>query len=251
MLRKLIRTLCPLACLSSLLVVSPPALLSQATPPSADTFVSSATPKVNYGPSIILVVQQGATSYLQFNLSAIPAGAQVSKATLRLYVDGVLKPGSFDVYQLNAPWSENSLTYNTPPPALGNSATGGNPVSVTAASLNQFLMIDITPTVQAWVNGTLTNNGVALAVAGTGSGVFSFDSKESILTGNGPNSKLSLMARPAPPDRRARKEFRVFRARKAFRDSAFKDLRDPCCPIWSTPTRATLSCKTRFCRAVS
>src|SRR4249920_2161496 len=112
MLRKLLRSVCPLACLSSLLVLAPPALLSQATPPSADTFVSSATPKINYGSSIVLVVQSGTTTYLQFNLSALPAGAQVNKATLRLFVDGVLKPGSFDVYQLNAPWSENTLTFN-------------------------------------------------------------------------------------------------------------------------------------------
>ena len=127
MLRSLLRILCPFACSCSLLVVAPPAL-SQATPPSADTFVSSATPRTSYGSSIVLVVQSGTTAYLQFNLSALPAGAQVSKATLRLFVDGVLKPGSFDIYQLNAPWSENTLTYNTPAPALGISATGGNPI---------------------------------------------------------------------------------------------------------------------------
>ena len=199
MLRKLLRSVCPPACLSSLLVLAPPALLSQATPPSADTFVSSATPKTNYGSSIVLVVQSGATTYLQFNLSELPAGAQVSKATLRLFVDGVLKPGAFDVYQLNAPWSENTLSYNTPAPALGISASGGNPISVTGFSLNQFLLIDVTSTVQAWVNGTLRNNGLALAVSGTSAGIFSFDSKESILTGNGPELEIVLNGPVGPP----------------------------------------------------
>ncbi len=199
MLRKLLRSVCPLACLSSLLVLAPPALLSQATPPSADTFVSSATPKTNYGSSIVLVVQSGATTYLQFNLSELPAGAQVNKATLRLFVDGVLKPGAFDVYQLNAPWSENTLSYNTPAPALGISATGGNPISVTGFSLNQFLLIDVTSTVQAWVNGTLRNNGLALAVSGASAGIFSFDSKESILTGNGPELEIVLNGPVGPP----------------------------------------------------
>jgi hypothetical protein len=65
-------------------------LLAQA-PPSADTFVSSSTPKTNYGPAIALVVCQGSTSYVQFNLAGIPAGANISKATLRLYVDAVAK----------------------------------------------------------------------------------------------------------------------------------------------------------------
>jgi hypothetical protein len=56
-------------------------------PPSADTFVSSATPKTNYGPSPFLIVQTGTTAYIQFNLSALPAGTSVNKATLRLYVE--------------------------------------------------------------------------------------------------------------------------------------------------------------------
>jgi hypothetical protein len=90
-------------------------LLAQA-PPSGDTFVSSSYAKTNFGSSIALVVQPGATTFIQFNLSGVPAGASVSKATLRLYVDAVAKSGSFDVYQLNNSWNENTLTYNTPPP---------------------------------------------------------------------------------------------------------------------------------------
>src|SRR5277367_3671521 len=160
-------------------------LVAQA-PPSGDTFVSSATPKLNYGPSIILAVASGTNSYVKFNLSAIPAGASISKATLRLYVDAVEKNGTFDVYQLNGSWSEGTLTYNTPPPALGASATGGHPLSITSASCNQFLLIDITPLAQGWLNGTVPNQGVALALTSGSSGAFSFDSKESLLTGNGP-----------------------------------------------------------------
>src|ERR1022692_5108872 len=67
-------------------------------PPSADTYVSSSTPKTNYGLSPILVVQPGTTTFIQFNLAALPTGASVNKATLRLYVDGVLTGGSFDVF---------------------------------------------------------------------------------------------------------------------------------------------------------
>ena len=118
-------------------------------PPSADTFVSSATPKVNYGSGISLVVGSGATSYIQFNLSSFPANATISKATLRLYVDAVGKAGSFDVHELNSGWSENRLTYNTTPaPLRGSSATGSRPIAITAASMNQFQLIDITELAQ-------------------------------------------------------------------------------------------------------
>ncbi len=184
------------SCLLWLALLSLP-LLAQA-PPSADTFVSSSTPKFNYGSSIALVVCQGSTSYVQFNLSGIPAGASISKATLRLYVDAVAKSGKFDVYQLNSSWAENTLTYNTPPPPLGLSATGGTGVSITSASWNQFLLIDITALAQGWMNGTIPNNGIALALTSGSSGSFSFDSKESLLTGNGPELEITLSGGAGP-----------------------------------------------------
>src|SRR5437879_69720 len=165
--------------------------LAQAQP-SADTFVSSSTPKLNYGPSITLIVGQGTTTFVQFNLSGIPSSASISKASLRLYVDAVAKNGSFDVYQLNSSWNENTLTYNTPPPVLGASATGGHPIPITTAAFNQFLLIDITALAQGWVNGTIPNNGVGLALTSGSTGSFSFDSKESLLTGNGPELEVIL-----------------------------------------------------------
>lgn len=180
-----------------------PLLLAQA-PPSADTFVSSATPKLNYGSGITLVVAPGTTTYVQFNLSGIPSNASITKATVRLYVDAVTKGGSFDVYQLNSGWNESTLTFNTPPPALGVSATGSHPVSISASSMNQFLLIDITPLAQGWLNGTIPNDGVALALTSGSSGSFSFDSKESLLTGNGPELEIAFnsgagMQGPAGP----------------------------------------------------
>jgi len=171
-------------------------LLAQA-PPAADTFVSSATPRVNYGSSISIVVGPGTTSYVRFNLSGIPAGSSIGKASLRLYVDAVAKSGSFDVYQINSSWSENALKYNSPPPVLGASATGGHAVAIQAASGNQFLLIDITALVQGWLNGSIANNGIALALTST-NGSFAFDSKESLLTGNGPELEFVMSGGTGP-----------------------------------------------------
>jgi hypothetical protein len=104
-------------------------------------------------------------------------------------VDAVAKAGSFDVYQVNNSWTESKLTYNTPAP--GVSATGGKPVAVTAASVNQFVLIDITNLAQDWLNGSIPNDGIALALT-TSAGAFSFDSKESLFTGNGPELEIAL-----------------------------------------------------------
>ena len=167
-------------------------------PPSADTFVSSARPNFNYGVSPILVVQPGTTSFIQFDLSALPLGSEVNKATLRLYVDAFVKPGSFDVYPVNGAWAESTLTYNTPPPQLGNSATSGNPIAISSTSLNKFVLVDITPLVQGWVSGTTVNHGLALALT-SATGTFSFDAKESLLTGNGPELDIVVNAATQGP----------------------------------------------------
>src|ERR1035437_4134957 len=126
------------------------------SPPSADTLPYRSTPNQNYGSYTSLFVQKGSVtsaSYVKFNLSTVPAGVGVSKATLRLFVDQVAAPGSFDVYQLTGTWNEGTLTYNNAP-ARGTSATGNHPVAFTAASLNQFIVVDVTALVQGWVNGS-------------------------------------------------------------------------------------------------
>jgi len=170
--------------------------VGQQAPPAADTFAFSTTPNQNYGALPAIAVQQGATSYIKFNLATLPTGANVSKATLRLFVDAVVTNGRFDVYQINTSWSESTLTYNNAPP-LGVSATGNNPISISSSSMDQFVVIDITPLVKDWVNGSVANDGIALALVGS-NGFFSFDSKESPFTAHQPELEISLSG-PAGP----------------------------------------------------
>ena len=163
---------------------------AQQAPPSADTFTLNATPKTNYGPSPLLAVTNGGSAFIQFNLSGVPANATVSKATLRLYVDAVTGAGTFDVYEVNAPWSEGSLNF-TNAPTPGISATGSKPVAISSSNLNQFVLVDITTLVQDWVNGTAANNGIALKLTSSNGG-FSFDSKESPLTSHEPELDIAI-----------------------------------------------------------
>ena len=180
-----------------LLLLSLP-MLAQA-PPSADSYVAKITPSTNYGSAPILAVQEGTTTYIQFDLSALPESPSIGKATLRLYVDNVLAPGSFDVYQLNEKWDEKTISYSNAP-ALGTSATGGKPINISASSLNHFILVDITALAQGWLNGSVPNNGVALELVrgSTGNlGSFSFDSKENALTGHQPELQLWCTSWPA------------------------------------------------------
>ena len=112
-------------------------LLSQAgwaqAPPNADTFATSVNPTQNFGSSGSLAVQQNSVAYMRFTLSTVPTGASVTKATLRVFVDFLVTPGTVDAYQLNVGWIESRLTWNNRP-ALGTSATGSHPVSISASS---------------------------------------------------------------------------------------------------------------------
>lgn len=169
---------------------------SAQAPPSADTMVLTSKPGQNFGASSILAVQKGTTSLIQFNLSGVPAAASIQKATLRLYVDAVQTPGTFDVFPADGAWTEKTVTFQNAP-TLGGSVTGNNPVAITAASCNQFVLIDVTILVQDWVNGTIPNDGLALALA-SAAGSFSFDSKESVYTSHEPQLELVMNSTPGP-----------------------------------------------------
>ena len=175
-------------------------LLSQSgvaqAPPNADTFATSVNPTQNFGSSGSLPVQPNSVAYLRFTLSTVPTGATVTKATLRVFVDSVVTPGTMDAYQLNVGWVETSLTWNNRP-ALGTSATGGHPVAISASNLNNFVLMDITSLVQGWVNGTVANRGVGLALIGA-TGSFSIDSKESSLTSHQPELEIALAGAQGP-----------------------------------------------------
>ena len=96
--------------------------LAQA-PPKADALVLNSTPRANYGAWPLLAVQNGANSYIQFDLSALPQDATVTKATLRLYVDAVATPGSFEAASAIAP---------TPLPATSTCTSPSFPAAATA-----------------------------------------------------------------------------------------------------------------------
>ena len=148
--------------------------------PSADAYTNTVDPTTNYGANTLLdVASASQTAYIRFDLSAIPAGytsANITKASLKLYVNSVTTAGSFNVDYVNGTWSENTITANLAP-ALGTTIAAGVPLTV--ADKNQYVLIDITSAVQAWLSGTV-NDGIALV--GNSPVKATFDSKESTTT---------------------------------------------------------------------
>ncbi len=146
--------------------------------PLGDSFTNTADSSTNYGAATLLYVN-GATeiAYIQFNLSAIPATANISQATLKLYVNSVTTAGSFNVDYVNGAWTESTINASNAP-ALGGTIASG--VSLTTADKNQYILINVTSAVQAWLSGSETNDGIALVANSTFGATF--DSKESTST---------------------------------------------------------------------
>ena len=152
---------------------------SQITP-SQDAYTNSAAPTTNYGSAVTLgVVNSTAsiqTTYIQFDLSSIPAGyksSNITKATLKLYVNTVTTAGSFNVDFVNGTWTEKKITSSLPP-ALGAPIVSSVPL--TSANVKDYVLVDITAAVGAWLDGTLLNDGIALVANSPLSATF--DSKE-------------------------------------------------------------------------
>ena len=77
---------------------------------------------------------------------------------------------------VNGTWTETTIDANNAP-ALGTTIAASIPL--TTADKNQYILIDITPAVQAWLSG-IPNDGIALV--GNSPANASFDSKETTTT---------------------------------------------------------------------
>ena len=149
-----------------------------------DAYTSSSKPGKRFGKQKGLLVSRSTRSFLKFNLATLPPGmvaADVEKATLKLFASKRRKAGSFDVFAVTGPWSEQRITHRTAP-GLADHAETGAPVSV--GGVNQFVTVDVTTLVRDWVDFIATsgasgraNNGVALVTRSRLSA--EIDSKES------------------------------------------------------------------------
>src|SRR6266852_2978101 len=168
-----------------------------------DTYVSGAAPTTANGSVGSLVVQGSTTckpsySYIRFDLTSLGAvsSSQVQKATLRLYVSAVTVAGGFDIIEVASPtgWVEGTLIYNT----SGASSPAGTMLNVSPISVPypsgkyQYILVDVTPAVQHWLNGT-QNNGLVLKPHDSSISV-AFASKEDTTYSHDPVLNVQLLS---------------------------------------------------------
>jgi hypothetical protein len=142
--------------------------------PSDDAYTSAAQPNANYGAAATLRVEgASANAFVRFDLSSLPAGytsANVAKATLKLYASTVTTRGTFSVNYVVGDWTEKTIT-GAMSPAIGATVASG--VEVSTATKGKYLLVDVTPAIAVWLDGSVTNNGLVLVGDNTVSVTFS------------------------------------------------------------------------------
>ncbi|MBC7260711.1 MAG: DNRLRE domain-containing protein, partial [Chloroflexi bacterium] len=158
---------------------------------SEDTYIYQYTPDDNYclDPALRVGYMQRYKALLRFDLSAIPAGATITRATLQLYA--VAWSGSditVSAYAITRSVSFCQATWNQAQSGNLWGRPGANDTSsdrrasaestLTTSGVKKWYSLDLTRLVQEWVNGSLANNGVLLQAAYSDSSVFYFSSAQ-------------------------------------------------------------------------
>lgn len=152
----------------------------------------------NYGSAGDLRVFKGngqiGRVFLKFSLETLPpdtAAADVIQARLRLWVnDRSSAGGTITLTAVTKPWDEYTLTHRTAE-TLAFDRPSLADLSVT--SVSNFISIDVTDWVKAWLAGTLPNEGIAIEPsAATAFLDLVFDSKESTQTSHEAKLEISL-----------------------------------------------------------
>ncbi len=147
----------------------------QPGPGGKDTYINAQGRNNNYGSSNRVAVDSGGShdyyALLEFDVSVIPAAAQVRSARLELYLDtfgSTNTSARFTAFRMTTPWVEDAATWNTSDGSSSWSWPGAydasGPLDETPVdpSFTGWHVWDLTGAVQGWHGGTLLNAGVVI-----------------------------------------------------------------------------------------
>ena len=176
-----------------------------------DNYIQLKNTGLNFGTSTNLVIDRESTdlqrALLRFDVSAIPANAIITSATLQMQSTQIGGDMNINVYELLRSWTEGSgsgtadaANWTQAAPGTNWTSAGGDFNTTAAATLNTNTTgqhaWNLTSLVQAWVNGSKANNGVMIASPdGGGSRTATYDSSE----GTTPPSLVINYTVPIPP----------------------------------------------------
>ncbi|MGH6811151.1 MAG: DNRLRE domain-containing protein [Methylocella sp.] len=169
-----------------------------------DTFTDDQNPFQPMGAEQqILVGNAGGhnqAGFVRFDLTALPAGATVQQAFLRVFVkrvDNLSGPsGTIKIFELNGAWTEGTLTTANTPPKF---PTPVFKVSVAPSNMKNFILIDVTQAVKDWQSGARTNFGLTFVPSAQSAITLALDSKENLGTSHPMELEVTLAGTAGPP----------------------------------------------------
>ena len=125
----------------------------------ADTHAQQDKPNANYGTNTTMLVKTWATAknaraFVQFDVSAIPAGSKIDSATLTLCATEVASATrTYNLHRVTTSWVETTLTWHDQP-AVVATVTDSETTRASPGCMSWTVTVDV----QAWVDGT-ANHG--------------------------------------------------------------------------------------------
>ena len=177
------------------LLVWPASMFAAQAVPAHDTFVEQGSSSINGAQETLRVGDGGKyTSFIKFHLSTLPnsglTGVNIEKATLRLFVNEVGTPGSFEIREVTSSWNETTL--NGLPLSMPTLGLSLGTKAVLTSDLREYILLDVTDQVKFWVDNPLQNHGLALTPLG--SIKIQLDGKESDDTSHDPRLDIVLVS---------------------------------------------------------
>jgi hypothetical protein len=170
-----------------------------------DTYVDNGTTggkpppnQSNFGAGADLRVFKGngrvGRTFLKFSLDTLPpgtTGADITQARLRLWVNAnTTAAGSISLKAVTIEWDEYKLTDGSANNLISSDLLLPD---LAIGSMNNFVSIDLTPWVKAWLDKRLVNEGIVIEPgADTDFLDLSFDSKESNQTSHEARLEITL-----------------------------------------------------------
>ena len=151
---------------------------------SADAFTSEALADTNLGTKQVFRVAKtdDKTGFIRFALPAV-ASTILNTATLRLRVTEVLDDGAIELFRINSPWSESTITANSKPIIAEEPIAS---FTVSASDVGSEVQVPVSVLISDWLDNPGGNYGLALRHVDNTKATFS--SRES---GSGPVLSLS------------------------------------------------------------
>ncbi len=154
----------------------------------ADSTVSSPfVPGVRHGADPDVQVNSSNSGFLRFALaSSLPTGvtgADINKATLKLFIATVNRAGKLSIRRVTEEWKEASIPVSGIAPAL-DLLTPAQTFRIRKAYAGHWIELDITNLVKDWIALPATNKGLALTAENGSLLDALIDSKENTATGH-------------------------------------------------------------------